>query len=64
MRHNPRTCNAFHSAAENFRDAGILEVSLGVMDAEAEEYVREGIAACTCQTAGSIPAQRQPGAGE
>lgn len=69
MRHDPRKCNALHCAAENFRDAGILEVSLSVLDQEAEEYVREGLAACTCPDGLTpegytppLPEQREPGA--
>ena len=56
MIHNPRTCNAFHSACENARDAikefpleaSALDLTLTQLDALAETYIQTGISTCTC----------------
>jgi hypothetical protein len=47
MMHNPRTCNAFHSAAENLsEEAG--SYTLREVDQTAQGYIREGMSTCTC----------------
>ena len=59
MIHNPRTCNAFHSACENVRDVdpqhaaqyGPTAVTLAHLDEMAEEYVRDEMSECTCEAA-------------
>lgn len=49
MKHNPRMCNAFHSACENVRDAGLMgSYTLAELDAAADLYVEEGLCTCTC----------------
>jgi len=54
MIHNPRTCNAFHSACENWRDAGNEEMTLAELDASAELYVQEEMSTCTCEAANRV----------
>lgn len=51
MIHNPRTCNAFHSACENARDSGddCLDLTLRELDIIAEGYVTQGMSTCTCK---------------